>query len=75
MKNTNAFLKKVRTILRENKTARQENLLWHLNRVILGWVNYRRHIVATRTFRKVDLAIWHSLWRWAKRRHRGKSAD
>jgi len=36
MKNTNAFLKKVRTILRENKTARQKNLLCHLNRVILG---------------------------------------
>lgn len=56
-KNTHAFLEKVRTILRENKTARQENLLWQLNRVILGWVNYHRHIVATRTFRKVDLGI------------------
>lgn len=74
-KNTHVFLEKVRTILRENKTARQENLLWCLNRVILGWVNYHRHIVATRTFRKVDLVIWHSLWRWAKRRHHGKSAD
>src|SRR5262249_4788083 len=43
--------------------------------VILGWVNYHRHIVATRTFRKVDTIIWHCLWRWAKRRHPGKSTD
>jgi len=74
-KNTHAFLEKIRTFLCTNKTASQENLIWQLNPVILGWVNYHRHIVATRTFRKVDLVIWHCLWRWAKRRHNSKSTD
>jgi RNA-directed DNA polymerase len=74
-KNTHTFLEKVRTILRENKTATQENLIWRLNPVILGWLNYHRHIVATRTFRKVDLVIWHCLLRWARRRHHSKSTD
>jgi RNA-directed DNA polymerase len=74
-KNTHTFLEKVRAILAWNKTASQENLIWQLNPVILGWVNYHRHIVATRTFRKVDLVIWHCLRRWAKRRHHSKSTD
>ncbi|MFZ0826943.1 MAG: group II intron reverse transcriptase/maturase [Verrucomicrobiia bacterium] len=74
-KNTHTFLEKVRTILRENKTTSQENLIWRLNPVILGWVNYHRHIVATRTFRKVDSVMWHCLWRWARRRHNSKAAD
>ena len=74
-KNTHVFLEKVRTTLRRNKTTSQEDLIWQLNPVILGWVNYHRHIVATRTFRKVDLVIWHCLWRWARRRHNSKSTD
>ena len=52
----------------------QEQLIWQLNRVILGWATYHRHIVATRTYRKVDLVIWHCLWRWAKRRHTNQSS-
>jgi len=73
-KNTQAFLTKVRSILRANATASQIQLIYALNRVILGWTIYHRHIVATRTFRKVDHVLWHCLWRWAKRRHSNKSA-
>ena len=72
-KNTRAFLTKIRGILRANTTAPQLRLIVALNRVILGWTNYHRHIVAARTFRKVDHVLWHYLWRWAKRRHRNKS--
>jgi RNA-directed DNA polymerase len=74
-KNTHSFLTKARSILRANATAPQLQLIYALNRVILGWVNYHRHIVATRTFRKVDHVLWHCLWRWAKRRHYNKSSD
>lgn len=74
-KNTHRFLEKVRAVLRQNPSARQENLIRQLNPVIRGWANYHRHIVATGTFRKVEMVIWHSLWRWAKRRHRNKSAQ
>ena len=73
-KNTQAFLTKVRSILRANASAPQLKLIGALNPVILGWTNYHRHIVATRTFRKVDHVLWHCLWRWAKRRHGNKSA-
>jgi RNA-directed DNA polymerase len=71
-KNTQAFLDKVRGIARENRSAAQDRLIWQLNPVIRGWVNYHRHITATRAFERVDNAIWKALWFWAKRRHRNK---
>jgi RNA-directed DNA polymerase len=74
-KNLHKFLEKIRMTIRNNRTATQEHLIWALNRVLRGWLNYHRHVVATATFRKVDLVIWHLLWRWAKRRHNRKSTD
>ncbi|MGD1032668.1 MAG: group II intron maturase-specific domain-containing protein, partial [Opitutaceae bacterium] len=71
-KNTQAFLDKVRTIVRENRSIAQDRLIWQLNPVIRGWVSYHRHITATRAFDRVDYAIWKVLWFWAKRRHRHK---
>lgn len=73
--NVHAFLQKVRAIIRANCAAAQADLIHALNRVILGWVMYHRHIVATRTFRKVDHVLWHCLWRWARRRHQNKNAN
>ena len=45
-----------------------------LNPKIRGWVNYHRHGVAKRTFSYVDHSIFHSLRRWARRRHPKKSS-
>ena len=72
-KNMHAFLEKVRGVIHCNRTAKQENLIWLLNPIIRGWANYHRHIVATPAFRKAEMVVWHSLWRWAKRRHPEKS--
>lgn len=72
-KNTHAFLEKVRAITDAHKSASQETLIHSLNPVIRGWVNYHRHIVAANEFGRVDHVIWHRLWRWARRRHPGKS--
>ncbi len=71
-KNTHTFLEKVRKLVRQNRGASQENLIVQLNPVIRGWVNYHRHIVAMQTFKKVENAMWQTLWQWAKRRHPGK---
>ncbi len=72
-KNTEAFLLKVRSILKTNKSAAQANVIWQINPVIRGWVNYHRHVTASKAFERVDWAIWESLWFWAKRRHRKRS--
>jgi len=73
-KNMHAFLEKVRGAIRSNRAVKQEYLIRLLNPIIRGWAYYHRHIEAGSAFRKVGMVLWHSLWRWAKRRHPNKSA-
>jgi RNA-directed DNA polymerase len=73
-KNTQAFLDKVKKLIREQRMAPAGNLVDQLNRVIQGWANYHRHICATQTYHRVDYVIFWWLWRWAKRRHPHKGA-
>jgi RNA-directed DNA polymerase len=71
-KNTHTFLEKVRQLVRQNRGLSQTDLIRQLNPIVRGWANYHRHVVAKGTFKKVEWALWHSLWRWARRRHSGK---
>ena len=54
-KNVQTFLRKIRRIFKENRTAKQENLIRLLNPVIRGWADYHKHQVAKETFNKVAL--------------------
>jgi len=63
------FLAEIRRTIKQNATAKTENLLHLLNPKIRGWTNYYRHICSKRTFSYVDMQIFNSLWSWAKRRH------
>ena len=72
-KNVQAFLRKVRAIIKGAKMAKQEWVIKTLNPIIRGWANYHRNQVANDTFRKVDHLIWKMLWHWARRRHPEKS--
>jgi RNA-directed DNA polymerase len=69
-----ALLDKVRGILRSSGPADAGTLILRLNPVIRGWALYHRHGASARTFARVDQVIFRSLWRWARRRHRGKSS-
>jgi RNA-directed DNA polymerase len=51
----------------------QEQLLRQLNPLLRGWANYYRNAAAKRTFNQLGFYIHHRLWRWATRRHPGKS--
>jgi RNA-directed DNA polymerase len=68
-KNVKAFLKNIRETVKENKMAKQENLIGRLNPKIRGWANYHKGTVAKETFTKVDHEVWEVIWQWAKRRH------
>lgn len=72
--NVKAHLDKIREIINGNKTAKQANLIRLLNPVLRGWANYHSHVVAKKTFARVDDGIWSTLWRWAVRRHPNKEA-
>jgi RNA-directed DNA polymerase len=49
-------------------------LIAQLNPLIRGWTRYHRHASSSRTFAKVERAIFRRVWRWARKRHRGKRA-
>ena len=69
-----AFLGKVRGIIKQNRTAKQQDLIARLNPVIRGWVNFHRFNVSAKVFNYVDAQIFRALWKWAKRRHRNKGS-
>jgi RNA-directed DNA polymerase len=73
-KNVVSLLDKVREILRSSGQADAGTLILRLNPLIRGWALYHRHGASARTFVYVDRVIFRSLWRWARRRHRGKSS-
>ncbi len=70
--NVKAHLDQIREIIKANKTAKQANLIGLLNPVLRGWANYHSHVVAKKTFARVDTGVWSMLWRWAARRHPNK---
>ena len=73
-KNILAFLENIRTIIKQNATAKTENLIHLLNPKIKGWANYYRHTVSSKIFSMVDHEIHKALRRWALRRHPNKSS-
>lgn len=68
-----SFLEKVRSIIKGNKSTKQETLIRKLNPVIRGRVNNQRYVVSSKVFSRVDYEIYKCLWQWAKRRHKKKS--
>ena len=71
---TLAFLRKIRSWLRNHKDIPQQEVIRYLNPRLRGWGNYYRFVVSSQVFSYVDSQIWQALWLWAKRRHpnRGK---
>ena len=73
-KNVHAFLDKVRTTIRKRRQATAGELIEQLNSMIRGWASFHRHVSSSRTFARVDHAIFQALWAWARRRHPKKAA-
>jgi RNA-directed DNA polymerase len=73
-KNVKAFLRKIRELVKVNRTTKQEDLIGLLNSKIRGWVNYHKGTIASETFSKVDHEIWKVLWKWVNRLHPGKGS-
>ena len=74
-KNVRTFLGKIDDVIQhEGGYLGAGQLIDGLNAKIRGWALYHRHASSARTFARVDDVIFRKLWRWARRRHRGKSA-
>jgi RNA-directed DNA polymerase len=74
-KNVRAFLAKIDDLIQhDGGHLTAGDLILRLNPMIRGWALYHRQASSKRTFASVDDVILKKLWRWARRRHRGKSA-
>jgi RNA-directed DNA polymerase len=73
-KSIKELLAKVRAVIKHSGHLSAGQLILKLNPIIRGWANYHRHVVSKRIFGTIDHKIFQMLWRWAKRRHRNKSA-
>jgi RNA-directed DNA polymerase len=74
-RNVRALLLKVRKVIwDEGGCLTAGQLIERLNPILWGWALYHRHAASKRTFTQVDRRLFRWLWRWARRRHRQKSA-
>jgi RNA-directed DNA polymerase len=72
-KNIHSFLEEIRKVFRKARSTTQADLIKILNPKLRGWANYHRSAVSKETFSKIDAVIWQLSFRWAMRRHPGKS--
>ena len=73
-KNVKTFLDDIRRTIKAALGSSAADLIKELNPKVRGWANYHRHTMNKSTFARVDHEIFSSLWRWARRRHPGKTA-
>ena len=62
-KSIKTVLRKVRTVIKDNKGTAAGHLIYQLNPIIRGWAMYHRHAVSAKVFESVDHAIFQALWR------------
>jgi RNA-directed DNA polymerase len=67
--NTRSFLKNIKETIRKSQALPAAALIGILNPKLRGWANYHRHIVAGRTFGKIDNCVYNYLWKWMIKRH------
>ena len=70
----NKFLANIYKLIKTSQSIKTEELIVMLNSRIIGWANYYRHVVAKKTFSRVDQQVYLALWKWIKRRHPQKNA-
>lgn len=73
-KSIHSFQQGIKQTLLKARHLTQAQLIKILNPKIRGWANYHRSIVSKAVFNKLDNYIWHSVYRWAIRRHPKKGS-
>ncbi len=60
------FLRRIKEVLSNNKTAKQESIIYMLNPMLQGFGMYYRFAVSKKTFSTIDSQLWQKLWSRAK---------
>lgn len=69
------ILDECKQVIDNNKTAKQNNLIYLLNPKIVGWANYYRYVVSSTIFHDIDYILWNKTLKWTKRIHSEKRID
>jgi RNA-directed DNA polymerase len=56
------------------KATTLDDVIRMLNPKIAGWCAYFKTEVSSHAFQRLDNLLWHTIYRWAKRKHSRKSA-
>jgi RNA-directed DNA polymerase len=64
-----AHAEDIGTIIRQNKSASQAELIARINPIIRGWSNYYSSVVSKAAFSQADAITYHQLRTWADHRH------
>lgn len=68
-----AIKAKIKEICKSSGQLTARELIDRLNPVLRGWANYHRHAICNESFGKIDNYVWIRLYRWARKRHAGKT--
>jgi len=74
-KGVKSFLDTMRLEVKKSISMPTAELIQNLNRKITGWANYYRHVVAKRTFSRVDTVIFATLLKMVRKKHPKKSME
>lgn len=67
-------IRQLKEKIRRLETISQGDLIGAINPIIVGWTNYYKTVVATKTFSQCDHHLWRQLVGWClKRHHRNRS--
>lgn len=65
----------MKEVISDHHGKKQTDLIQTLNPMLRGWAHYHSPVVAKAAFTRMEHLIFRALWRWARRRHRGKNAE
>jgi RNA-directed DNA polymerase len=68
-----AFRSRLKGVCKQLRFRKTHEVIAQLNRMLRGWGNFYRHVVASDTFKSVDTYLFQTIWREIKRRHPMKS--
>lgn len=69
------LLASLRETMRRYRGRAADGLIQRLNSQLRGWANYHRHVASGDIFGTIDTWLFHSLWRWIRRRHPNKNTE
>lgn len=62
-------LREIREWLKDNKSAKTENVIAHLNPIIRGFANFYKPGASSKVLSYFDTEVWKALWKWARKKH------